>query len=727
MYMLTFGMTNKKGKRSGKDLVRDGLGGLASAAMLLPQSMAFGVALMTPFGVPAGRAALAGLICAAALCVFSGLSGGTIGLVSSPTGPTLVLAGGVLGIAAAPGAQAQDVLLIVAVLVILTGVGQIVIGATGGGRLIKFIPHSVVVGFLTGSAILMLKSQYSPLANIELLPELRSWIWVPAVTAGVTIAIAMLAKRFFKWFPPTLAGLVGGTVFFHITAFIAPAGFPKGWTIGSLPGIGTFESAIGFSGLSSLPWPALIVGAVAASVLASLDTLLTSVLADLETGRRHTARKELIGQGVGHIASGFLGGMAGAGTTGATLVAVSGGGRRWVGVAAGLAILLIVVFGGGIGAILPLAVLAGIIIRVSIQMFDPDIVLWIRNKRARADAVVAILVAGVTVGYDLLVAVGIGVAISVIMYLRAQVKAPVIHRSFTAKDFHSVCQRTAAQRACLAKHAQTVKIVELRGDLFFATADRLFEELLPDLETAAWLVLNLRRVRRVDITGAKILQQIAEHIVRNGGHLVFCEVHKGIGIGHDVEKTLRKLSPDAKEIDIETFVNTDEALEYIEEKILESEGLVSDDQPKHMKLADMDIFSQMPENLVRLIRTATRTEHFNAGDVIFKKGDRGAALFLLLEGEVDIRLDTTKHHYKRLAKYTPGTLFGEVAFLNPGERTADAVAVTDCILEELHSGEFHKFAQSNPEAAVAFLVELGKKQSEELRWSAHEIQRLGDW
>jgi SulP family sulfate permease len=725
--MLTFRMVNGAKKKSGKGHVQDGLGGLAAAAMLLPQSMAFGVALMTPFGVPAGRAALSGLICAAALCIFSGFSGGTIGLVSSPTGPTLVLAASVLSIAAAPGAQSHDILMIIAVLVILTGIGQIVIGATGGGRLIKFIPHSVVVGFLTGSAILMLKSQYSPLINIELSPALASWIWVPAVTAAVTIGIAILAKWYFRWFPATLAGLAGGTLFFQAVALLAPERFPSAWTIGALPGISSFEFALDFSKLGTLPWPALIVGALAASVLGSLDTLLTSVLADLETGKRHRARKELIGQGAGQIASGFLGGMAGAGTTGATLVAVTGGGRRWVGVAAGLSVAAVVVFGGGIGSILPVAVLAGVIIRVSVSMFDWDIISWIRNKRAKTDAVIAILVAGVTVGYDLLVAVGIGVIISVVMYMRAQVKAPVIHRRFTMRDFHSVCQRTSIQKECLAKHADSVKIVELRGDLFFATADRLFENLLPDLETASWLILNLRRVRRVDITGAKILQQIAENVTRSGGRLVFCEVHKGIGIGHDVEKTLRKLSREVKDIDIETFVNTDEALEYVEERILDSEGLIAEEQPQRVKLSEMDIFSGMPMELVRLISTATRRKYYEAGDVIFRKGDRGAALFLLLDGEVDIRLETTKHHYKRLAKYTPGTVFGEIAFLKPGERTADAVAVTECILEELHSGEFLKFSEENPKAAVAFLIELGRKQSEELRWSAHEIQRLGDW
>ncbi|QQS41662.1 MAG: SLC26A/SulP transporter family protein [Acidobacteriota bacterium] len=720
-------MAENNSSGTGKGVVRDGLGGLAAAAMLLPQSMAFGVALLSPFGVPAGRAALAGLICAACLSIFSGLAAGTIALVSSPTGPTLVLAAGVLAIAASPTGAGGNVILIVALFVVLTGIGQILIGATGGGRLIKFIPHSVVVGFLTGSAILMLKSQYAPLADAGTGDGLGAWIWIPAATAAVTIAASVAAEKFLKRIPATLVGLVAGTVFFQLAALAAPSAFSGSWTIGALPGVTDFEFALTTDGLGSLPWPAIIAGAAAAAVLGSLDTLLTSVLADLDTGERHDARKELIGQGAGHIASGLLGGMAGAGTTGATLVAVSGGGRRWAGVAAGLAIAIVIVFGGPLGTVLPVAVLAGIIIRVSIGMFDTDLISWLKSKRSRSDAGIAILVAGVTVAYDLLLAVGIGVVIAIVLYLRAQVKAPVIHRGFTARDFHSVCKRTAAERQCLSEHAESVKIYELRGDIFFATADRLYKQLIPDLEEAEWLILNLRRVRRVDITGAKILQQIAEQFKRRGGHLIFCEVHKGIGIGHDVEKALRKLSPEAKDMSIETFVNTDEALEYVENRILEEAGFDTADGDRKLEPSEMDIFSEIPDKLVRSIISATRTESFSAGDKIFRKGDHGASLYFVLEGEVDIRLETTKHHYKRLAKYGPGTLFGEVAFLNPGERTADAVAVTDVVLVELDSEDFHRFAEETPEAAVAFLIELGKKQSNELRWSAHEIQRLGDW
>lgn len=720
-------MNSESTNGSLRTAARDAMGGIAAAAMVLPQAMAFGVALLSPYGVPAGRAALSGLVCASALCLFSGLAGGTKAIVSSPTGPMLVMAGSVISISASGSASPDQVLAVLAALVVLTGVGQIVIGATGGGRLIKFIPHSVVVGFLTGSAVLMLISQYSPLANAKLEGAGKGWFLVPAATAAATLLLAAAAPKITKRVPATIVGLVGGTIFFHAVSYASPVEFPENWSIGALPAIGLGDLGFDASVLSSLPWPALIAGALAASVLASVDTLLTSVLADLETGERHDARKELMGQGVGHIASGLLGGMAGAGTTGATLVSATAGGRRWAGVAAGAGVASVVLFAGGVGAILPVSVLAGIIIKVAAGMLEYDIVTWLGRRRSRMDAVIAILVAAVTVGYDLLVAVAIGVAIAIVLYLRAQVKAPVIHRRFSGRDFHSVCQRTHAQKNLLREHADEIVICELRGDLFFATADRLFEELLPDLDSATWLILNLRRVRRVDITGAKILQQIAERIKREGGEIVFCEVHKGIGIGHDVGKAIRKLSPDARDINIRTFVNTDEALEFVENCILQQAGPGESDGPPRTRLEETDLCSDLEPELVEAISSATRNRNYKKGDVIFEKGDQGDALFFLLKGEVDIRLDTTKHHYKRLAKYIPGTVFGEVAFLKPGERSAAAVAATDCEIAELRFEDFLRFAGSHSDGAVKFLIELGRKQSEELRWSAHEIQRLGDW
>ncbi|MDH3528960.1 MAG: cyclic nucleotide-binding domain-containing protein, partial [Acidobacteriota bacterium] len=320
-----------------------------------------------------------------------------------------------------------------------------------------------------------------------------------------------------------------------------------------------------------------------------------------------------------------------------------------------------------------------------------------------------------------------GVAIAIFLYLRDQVRAPVIHRRYTGRDVHSVRHRTKRERKLLTGKGEGIVGCELRGDLFFGTADQLFEELLPELEKPTLLVLNLRRVRKVDLTGAKILQQMGERLHLKGGALIFCEVHQGTGLGHDVAEALLSMSPGSADAGIETFVGSDEALEYAENVILGRDGGLEDDQAGSVRVSDMDICADFDQEMVASLEHQLKTHSYEPEEFVFSGGEPGSELFFVLEGQVDIRLVTTEHHYNRLATYPAGTVFGEVAFLSPGPRSAGAVAVNPTTLASLDQVGFQDLSAKHPDAAIALLKSLSRLQSEEIRWSAREIQRLGDW
>lgn len=705
----------------------DILGGLASSTMLLPQSMAFGVVLLAPYGISAAVGAMAGILGAIALSMASGISGGTRGLVSSPTPPMLVLLISAFGLIVGNIGTQGNILAALTALVVLTGIFQIIIGASGGGKLIKFIPYSVVVGFLSGAAILMLMSQIAPLSASGTILKSPFMFAIPWLTAFVTLGITFFSPRLTNKIPSPLLGLIGGTVFFHILTLFAPEPIPPKWVIGELPTISSINLAFDISSFQSLPWGMLIVAGLTSAILGSLNTLLTSVVADITTETRHDARKELIGQGFGHIISGFIGGISGAGTAGATTLAIKSGGGRWVGVFTSLSLIALIAVGGALTAILPLAVLAGIIFRVGLGMFETDILKWLTRRESRADGLIAILVTGVTVVYDLMIAVGLGVLIAVIMYLRNQVKESVIHRRFFGSQFRSVIQRPLNQRSILNEKGKSIVICELKGDLFFATADSLFEELEPYLNQAGWLILQLRRVRRVDLTGAKILQQLAERFHKAGGELIFCEVNEKIGLGQDVGKSLLEFSDSAVDVGVRTFVGLDEALEYAEDALLKAENVGTDAAENKLDFRNFDILSNLDDSMLASLKERLKIQKFKKDELIFQEDDFGAELFFVLEGEVDIRLDTSEKHYKRLANYPPGTVFGEIAFLNPGERTSDAIAVKDTELASLHQDEFRELSKKHPKAAIGLLNGLSLRQSEIVRWSAQEIQRLNEW
>ena len=700
--------------------------GIAAAAVVLPQAMAFGVALVSPAGVEPATGAFAGLGAAAALCLASGVAGGTRGLISAPTGPTLVLLSGAAAQLATLGLGGSDLLAGLAFVVILAGLFQMLIALTGGGRLIKFIPYTVVAGFMTGSAILMLLSQLRSLTGEGAAINWGLWRWLPLLTAALTLALVRFVPRWVPYLPGTIAGLVGGTLFFQLAAGLSPHGIPDGWVVGALPGVEAFGLRPTGTSLRALPWSTLLLPAATLAVLASLDTLLTSVIADVRTGARHDARRELLGQGGGHVLSGLLGGMAGAGTTAATLVAVRTGGRRWAGVSAGLGFVALLVVGGPVGTLLPISALAGIVLHVAIGMVERDILAWARRRRTRADAVIALLVTAVTVGYDLMLAVGVGVAIAVVLFVRAQVRTPVIHRRSTAIERRSVRVRADAQRALLDRHGDRIVLYELRGNLFFATAEQLFSELAPDLDRPAWIILHLRRVHQVDLTGIKLLQQIANRLDEHGGELVFCEVHRGAGLGHKVKKTLRKVSP-THVVEVRTFNGSDEALEYAEDALLAEQGVAPPDGDRRVGLEQTDLCRAMSPEQIESFSRMLQSRVVKAGEKVFSAGDEGEELYIVAAGEIDLLLPTTAHHHKRLAKCGPGTLFGEIAFLEPGTRTADAVAVSDSELLSLRRPTFTRLADERPDTARAVLAALARIQSERLRWAAREIGRLAEW
>lgn len=702
-------------------------GGLAASAVVLPQAMAFGVALLSPLGIGTAQGALSGLLAAAMLCIASGVSGGTRGLISAPTGPCLILLAGAMIAIHSTGATGSVLLLNLVAIVVLAGIFQFILGLTGGGRLIKYIPYPVISGFMTGSAILMILSQIKPLTSHVDNEAWQMWHWLPLLAAGITYLAMYLAPKYIRWLPNTIAGIIIGTIAFHIITLMNPGPVPEIWLIGELPELNKPGYVLSFEYLNGLIWYTIVPAALALAVLASIDTLLTSVIADVTTGERHKANYELAGQGIGHVLSGLAGGMAGAGTTGATIVSVKSGGRRWSGFMAGIAILVIIFIAGKLVQVLPVSVLAGIILFVGIHMLDLDILAWFKDRRMWQDAGIAVLVIATTVFYDLMAAVGLGVIIAIILFIRSQIKAPVVHRRSTAHSMRSLHRRSAREREILEAHGDRIVLYELRGNLFFATADRLLEELMPDLDAPNYIILHMQRVAQVDLTAIKFLQQIESRLNKNHGALIFCNVHHGIGIGFNIQDVFKTMGREDQDSPVLTFNGKDEALEYAENMLLEELGEETTHISDIIPLSENELCRNLDEDKLYIFEKLLKEKKINRGEKLFFAGDASNELYLVMQGEIEIRLPTTKHHYKRLANYGPGTYFGELGLLKSGMRVADAIATYPGKLLLLSQEAFTTLSQEHPEIAVHLLKNLAETTVEHQRWSTAEIQRLSEW
>jgi len=711
-------------KKNSSSITSDILGALAGTAVVLPQSMGLGVVLFSVMGLDASSGALAGIIGAAVLSIISGIFGATLGMFSAPNGPVTMLLVGVFSVMQASGASTDAMLLTLSAILILTGVFQVVFSLFGGAKLVKYIPYPVVVGLVTGIGFLMIKSQiklfttsYDTVSDIFIAS-------VPLTIAIVTIVTIVLTTKFIKKIPATLMGLFVGGITYQIIDYLYLHGAYSSWVVGVVPGIESLNFGISLEMLKTLNIEVIVTASLALMILATTDCLVTAIVADAQTNTRHNGKKEIIAQGIGQIVVGFLGGLGGGGTKGATLVNLQSGGRRYSSIFSGLSFILLILFFGGLGAYLPISVLAGVIIFVGYGMINFNIISWMKYKQSRADAIIALIVIATIIFIDLVTAVGVGVLISMLMYIRMQIKSPIVHRQTDARSRHSLIKRTDAESEVIAKYGDKIVMFELRGNLFFATADKLLEILNPYMKEGYYIILHFQRVNLIDISGVILLLQIASNMKNANGKLLLCHMHKKLGLGTKINTALKKIDK-KHSIKIRTFINTDGAFLYAENRLLKKYNIKLRNKDEFIDIEKNDFCKNISANIIKVIEDISLKKEIKKGKKVFKQGDSGNSLYMVLLGEIDIRLYSSDKNYKLLAKYGSGTYFGEISFLNPGKRVASAVANCDTTLLELTQEAVLKLdSKDKEELALVLLFELGRTLGDELRHSAQEIRKL---
>jgi SulP family sulfate permease len=341
-------------------------GGFTAAVVALPLALAFGVA--------SGAGALAGLYGAIVLGFLAALLGGTATQVSGPTGPMTVVMTGLLAVLTRRYGI-DDALPLAFGIAALAGLLQVLMGVLRLGQTLTFMPYTVISGFMSGIGVIIVILQLPPLLGLKLsgsipvlltalpgaLPRING---LALLVGGLSFAAVMLyPRRWSKVLPAPLVVLVVGTL-------LSVIALPQE----ALPRLGPMAS-----GLPQLNWPRLplgdlqllISGAITLALLGSLDTLLTSMVADSVTRTHHDSDRELIGQGIGNTAAALLGGLPGAGATMRTVVHVQAGGRtRLSGITHAVVLLLICLGAGPLASPIPLALLAGILLKVGLDIID---------------------------------------------------------------------------------------------------------------------------------------------------------------------------------------------------------------------------------------------------------------------------------------------------------------------------------------------------------------------
>ncbi|MBF0284326.1 MAG: SLC26A/SulP transporter family protein [Magnetococcales bacterium] len=731
-----------------QDRMGDFWGGLAAMLVALPSAIAYGVAAFTPLGTEyLAAGAMAGVLGTVAIGLLTPALGGAPRLISAPCAPAAaVLAalstGMMAGTNGLPPVSPSQALLLLSLVALLSGILQLIYGAAGGGKLIKYIPFPVVSGYLSGVGVIIFLSQLPKLLGLA--KGTDPWVGVfdpslwqgPAVLVGLTtIAGMVIAPRITKSLPAPIIGLIAGMSLYFLLGLSRPGlmvltGNPL--LVGPVEvDLKVLGSAAGerwnaLGGLHMADVVALIVPAITLSVLLSIDTLKTCVIVDALTRSRHQSNRELLAQGAGNLLSAVVGGMPGAGTMGATLVSLNSGAQtRLSGVLEGVFALAAMLALGTLMGWVPIAALAGILIVVAYRMVDWHSFRLLRQKQTALDFLVIASVVVVAVKINLIAAAGAGVALAVALFLREQVRTPVIRRRVHGGQLSSKRIRLPEQKEMLTANGSLTTICELQGNLFFGTTDQLFTRLEADLRTCRFLILDMRHVHSVDFTAIHLLEQIEAMLMERGAKLVFSDLPPSLPTGRDLRLYLAQTGLVGAAEGIQIFSTLDEALEWAEDRIIEDYDRLMTQEERPLEIHEIDPFKGLREDpgLAALLEGMSERV-VEAGETLFHRGDAGDEMYLIRRGRVRVVLPLEGGRIHILAIFGQGNFFGEMAFLDRGKRSTDAVADAPTVLFGLSRRRFEEFSQNNPVTAQKVLGRLARALSIRLRYTNAELMAL---
>ncbi|MHB1049638.1 MAG: SLC26A/SulP transporter family protein [Bacteroidota bacterium] len=720
-------------------------GGLAAMLVALPSSIAFGVITYSVLGSEyAGAGAMAGMMGAAAIGLVAPLFGRTGGLISAPCAPAAaVLTAFITGILAGNsggGITPENIFLLLALTALFSAGLQILYGVIGGGRLIKFIPYPVVSGYLSGVGVLIALGQLPKLfgftKEISLLQGLSTpalWKKEGLAVGIVTILLMALAPRITKKIPAAIIGLLGGILFYFILALFSPALLTQSGNpliIGPIQASGSFfDTAAGritsFFSVNIASLQLIIIPALTLSVLLSIDTLKTCVGLDAMTRSRHNSDRELIGQGIGNLASCIVGGMPGAGTMGPTLVNITSGGRTpRSGIIEGGFVILAILLLSRLIAWVPIAALAGILLVIAWRMFDKSMFRLLKYPEGRLDFAVIAGVVLVSITVDLIAASGVGVALAILLFIRDQIRGSVIRRKLYLNQISSKTRRRVAEREILNQQGDQGVFCELQGNLFFGTTDQLFTQLGPDLRTKRYILMDMRRVQSMDYTAAHLFEQMHEQLAERGGQLVFSGMPSGLLDERNFEHYLTRLGVVKEEAGVMISETLDGALEWMEERILENAGAVKEGEERLLEVKDFELFREFDEKALKEMKACMSEMSLATGEKAFSHGDVGDETYLVRRGSVRILLPLESGKFHHLATIGSGDFFGEIAFLDKGKRSADVEAKVPTELYVLSRARFNQQSRSDPTFGVQVFARLAHAIALRLRQTDSELRVL---
>lgn len=722
----------------------DLLGAFISVSLAIPLAMGYGMFAFTALGDSYfAHGALAGLYAAITAGVVCVLLGDRTTTVYAPRVTTTFLLGALLYHLVHSDAEVLrgNVHLIVLAffsIIFLGGVFQALFGLVRLGSLIRFTPHPVMAGLQNAAAALLFLVQLGDVCGFDhnipfnaVFGHLAEVKPLSLAVALVTFVVMWKARVITTKIPPLLVGLSIGTVLYFVlvlTGFGAQLGPVIGLpvavesptpyrAIGDLSHLGDFAELL----------PFIVSGAFALALVAAMDALLCAKIVMPADAKKVDGDRLLMRLGVGNVLSACFGGITSGINIGPSLANRAFGAKTSLSVLINAGILLLmssVLF--PVVSYIPRVVLSATIMVIAVQHVDPwsiDLVRRIRTSASRQrglmllDLLVVAVVAALSVTINIALAVFLGIVIAIALFV-VRMSRSNIRRQYNCDKIHSRKARTPEEAALLEKRGGDILVLELQGVLFFGSAEMLSD----DTERASaagmrTIILDLRRVTEIDATGARTLTDIQTSLARKNQHLALALAKNS--------QTAARLSEAGTIEAIGTgcvFEDIDRAIEWAEDELIRTDA--KDTKSDEIPLASVDLLSTLTSTEREVIERHTRRETFPRGKIIFREGDPGQELFIVTKGRASAYLKQINGGEIRLATFAPGTIFGELATLDAGPRSASVVADDDVVCYVLSDQQFAVLAKDAPSVAIKLLSGLGRELSRRLRRANQTIHQL---
>lgn len=679
-------------------------GGSALAALGLPQVLAVGVLSVLPLGPQALSAGIVasfvtgtlGTICCALISRAPGEICGprtSIAVIYAALCADLVMRGG-------PSVSIGEIMAELALAVVLMGVMQLIAGWARVGEAAKFLPYPVNAGFVTGVGALIVWSQLGPLMGLQ--GRLSSYDWSEllqsakpgAFIIGVVVMVSVWTiPRFTKRIQPILGALVLGTALYLVVSrFVGTATFgPTVGTIEFWQGAATNVTTVWGrldgdwileAGLRVLPYSGFL------AIQGIMNAALASVAISDITGVRSNVNRVIIAQGASNVLCGLLGALPiGPSPSQSIIAAKMREINSVVPSASAVALLIAILVLGPVLALVPITVLSALLITAGIGLIDN----WTKHLLARVargrntdhtitwNLAIVLMVAASFFFGNVPFALMVGAVMATVLLL-IDLSAATELGTLESVALTSRRVWTTDQQALLERERGSIRIFRPRGVLFFATADQLAGRLGALESRVRYCVIDCSRLTVLDATGCRIIASSAKKLVARGVTTVLAGLDPENG--HD--RGLIELGLDTPSPADRWFRDLDHALEWIESNLLKerSAGIAADGP---VALEETQLTRGLTREELALLKPHLVETRLEAGEVLFRRGAAGTSIYVVNSGLIDIRIDTDQvaGGWRRMAVLGPGCIFGEVAMLTGGHRSADAVCVRPAHLFEL--------------------------------------------